>query len=341
MRAAVFREAGRPLCIETVPDPVPGPGELVVQVGRSGICGTDLHLTDVRDPKVPPGTVLGHEFAGIVAGLGAGVERFQCGDRVFVLPLRGCGQCASCLAGEPAWCAAVQPCYGGFADYAVVAESSCFVLPGALSLADGALLEPLAVALHAVAAAGMRPGARVLVQGAGPIGLGVVFWARRLGAGHITVVEGAPARAALALRMGASVCIAPGDCERDPAAFAMGGAADPEAPELVFECVGKPGLVAQAIAHVRPRGTVVSAGFCMSADTFVPAAANVREARLLFPLGYSARDFAVCAEVLAAGAPEARLMVTATVPLGQLPQVFEQLRSDRTQCKVMVAPLEG
>lgn len=341
MRAAVFREAGRPLCIETVADPAPGPGEVLVRVGRSGICGTDLHLTDARDPKVPPGTVLGHEFAGVVAAIGPGVDRFRCGDRVFVLPLRGCGHCASCLAGEPAWCASVQPCYGGYAEYAVAAQTSCFRLPDSLSLADGALIEPLAVALHGVDAAGIRPGARVMVQGAGPIGLGVVFWGRRLGAGHITVVEGAPARAALALRMGASACLAPGDCARDPDAFAMGGAPDPTAPEIVFECVGKPGLIAQAIAHVRPRGTVVSLGFCMTPDTLTPAAANVREARLLFPLGYTARDFAVSAEVLATGAPEPQLMITDTVPLDRLPQVFEQLRTDRTQCKVMVAPAEA
>jgi len=103
MKAAIFHGIGQKLCIEVVPDPTPGPGEVVVKVGRCGICGSDLHMTEDPMFGVPAGAVLGHEFAGEIAAIGKGVEGLKVGDRVSVPPVKGCGHCASCLKGEPAW----------------------------------------------------------------------------------------------------------------------------------------------------------------------------------------------------------------------------------------------
>jgi (R,R)-butanediol dehydrogenase/meso-butanediol dehydrogenase/diacetyl reductase len=187
MKAAVFREFGKPLVIETQPDPTPDAGEVVLKVGRCGICGSDLHVTGNPHRLAPAGKILGHEWAGEVMDVGRGVTRVKKGDRVAVLPLSSCGACASCLAGEPAWCASRNIDGGGYGEYAKTHERQCFVLPKSLSLEDGALVEPMAVGIHGVAISGMTPGARCLVVGAGPIGLATIFWAHRMGAGSIAV----------------------------------------------------------------------------------------------------------------------------------------------------------
>ena len=136
MKAAVFHQLGRPLTIETVPDPTPGAGEVVVKVGRCGICGSDLHMTEDPLFGVAPGSILGHEFAGEVAAIGKGVERVRVGDIVSVTPVKSCGHCASCLAGEPAWCLEMALEGGGYGQFAVTRERQCVALPRSASLED-------------------------------------------------------------------------------------------------------------------------------------------------------------------------------------------------------------
>ncbi|MGH8325882.1 MAG: zinc-dependent alcohol dehydrogenase, partial [Steroidobacteraceae bacterium] len=204
MKAAVFRDFRSPLAIEEVPEPRPADDEVLVRVARCGICGSDLHMT--REPAfgAEPGKILGHEFAGEIVELGRAAQGFKVGDRVAVAPVRGCGQCASCLAGEPAWCERMLLQGGGYAELAVAKERQCLPLPLTTSLEDGALVEPLAVALHGVTLAGLTPGARVMVMGAGPIGLGVAYWARRLGATRVVVTDLTRLQETRALEIGAT-----------------------------------------------------------------------------------------------------------------------------------------
>lgn len=333
MRAAVFDRPGRPLQIESVADPSPGIDELIVKVHRCGICGSDLHLTEGHGYTAPSGTILGHEFAGEVVAIGKGVTRFSVGDRVAAMPIIGCGTCRYCMAGTPAWCTSIGFTFGGYAEYACASAVTAVKLPATLSSADAALAEPLAVALHGVAAAGMRPGARVLIQGAGPIGLSVLFWAKRLGAGRVEMVEGVERRAAIAREMGADSVAAPVKVEEG-----MQTAVDAEAPDIVVECVGRPGLLGQAIARVARGGAVVSLGYCMQPDTLVPALAGNKEATLLFPQLYTRREFEFAIEVLDRGALEPAAMVTATIGLDQLPGKFESLRRSPADCKVLIDP---
>ncbi|HWL48036.1 MAG TPA: alcohol dehydrogenase catalytic domain-containing protein, partial [Sphingomonadaceae bacterium] len=187
MRAAVFQGPHTPLAVETLPDPTPRDGEVVVAVGRCGICGSDLHMSEDTAFGKSRGDIFGHEFAGDVVAIGKAVERIKVGDRVSVVPLASCGHCPSCLAGEPAWCSETQLQGGGYADYATTHENQCVLLPRTASVADGAIIEPLAVALHGVMLSGLAPGDRVLVLGAGPIGLGVAYWARKMGARAVVV----------------------------------------------------------------------------------------------------------------------------------------------------------
>jgi (R,R)-butanediol dehydrogenase / meso-butanediol dehydrogenase / diacetyl reductase len=327
MKAAVMQGLHMPLAVETLPDPTPGEGELVVKVGRCGICGSDLHMTEDPTYGKGAGDVLGHEFAGEVMALGKGTAGVAVGDLVAVIPLQSCGHCASCKAGEVAWCDKFGLQGGGYAEYAVTRPNQCIRLPQSASLADGAIIEPLAVALHGVNMSGLRKGDRVLILGAGPIGLAVAFWARRTGAVDVVILDVADHQRDRALAMGATgFAIRPDDALID-------GKAD-----IVFECVGIPGLIAQAIDQVRNRGTILLLGLCTRPDTFSSFAMLSKEVRLITSAFFTRGEYEVALDVLNAGAAEPRMLVTDTISLNDTPAVFEALRTRSHQCKVLINP---
>ncbi len=333
MRAAVFRDFNQPLHIDQVAEPRPAADQVLIRVARCGICGSDLHLT--REPAMGAqrGTILGHEFSGEVIELGADARGFKVGDRVAVAPVRGCGQCAACRGGEPAWCDSMLLQGGGYAELAVAAERQCLKLPSAASVEDGALVEPLAVALHGVALAGLTAGMRVLVLGAGPIGLAVGFWARRLGATRVAVVDVTPLQADLARKVGATAFVQAGEEAAGRANSALGGM-----PDIVFECVGKPGILAQALEYVRPRGSIVMLGLCTTQDSFVPFRAVSKEVKFITSAFFNMHEYEASLDVLDGGHTDARALITDIIPLTELPAVFESLRQRTSQCKVMVRP---
>jgi (R,R)-butanediol dehydrogenase/meso-butanediol dehydrogenase/diacetyl reductase len=337
MKAAVFQGFGKPLQVVDHTDPEPAEGEVVLKVGRCGICGSDLHMTEPGGMAPPVGSIVGHEISGEVVALGKNVTRLRIGDRVAAMPIAGCGSCPACLAGEPSWCVkGVNFLAGGFAEYARAGENECLRLPSRLSATDGALVEPLAVALHGARMVSDLSGSKVKVIGAGPIGLAATYWARRFGAACIEVVEGNPHRAEMALNMGADQALPPEPAEPGQS---VTPATDP--PDFVFECVGKPGLLSTAVSHVRPRGTVISLGFCMAPEQIVSALANMREVTIKFPILYTIDDYRLTLDTLDAGRVEPRAMVTDVVGFDALPEAFEALRKPRHQCKVMVDPWAG
>lgn len=333
MKAAVFRGFDAPLAIEDAPEPRPAEDEVLIRVARCGICGSDLHMT--REPAFGTqlGAILGHEFAGEVVEVGRAVGAFRAGDRVAVAPVRGCGRCPSCLAGEPAWCERMMLQGGGYAQLAVAKDHQCLRLPATTALEDGALVEPLAVALHGAALAGLSPGARVMVMGAGPIGLGVAHWARRLGATRVAVTDLTTVQAERALEIGATAFVKADEDAVGAVSAALGGA-----PDVVFECVGRPGILSRAIEHVRPRGLIVMLGLCTAVDGFVPFQAVSKEVRILTSAFFNMGEYRAALDVLDGGRSAARAMVTDTVPLSRMPAAFEALRERTAQCKVMVKP---
>jgi threonine dehydrogenase-like Zn-dependent dehydrogenase len=332
MTAAIYHSPGQAFSLERVPIPEPGVGEVLIRVGRCGICGSDLQMTSGQGPGFPTGIALGHEYAGEVVALGRGVEGFRVGDRITAMPAKGCGHCASCLAGRPLACTQMQMMMGGFAEYTRVAASSALRLPAGLSLADGALVEPLACALRGVALAQLTRGARVLVLGAGSIGLGVVYWARRLGAGTIACAARSPWRAPLALEQGADHFLSADVQLDDQLQAAMGP------PDVVFECSGAPGMLARAMELVRPGGQVFGLGLCPGHDHFVPALAAAKDISLRFTTGYALDDFRHVLDSLERGALQPRQTIGATIALAELPQTLEAMRLKQTHCKVMVDP---
>lgn len=333
MKAVTFQGLHTSLKFEDIADPTPGEGELVVKVGRCGICGSDLHMTEDAAYGCKHGDVLGHEFAGEVVALGKSVTANKVGDLVSVIPLKSCGQCEHCRKGEVQWCSQFGLQGGGYAEYAVTRPNQCVTLPQGLTLADGAIIEPLAVALHGVNLSGLKTGDKVLVLGAGPIGLAVAFWARRYGAARVAVQDIAQFQHGRALDMGADSFVVDVADPVGSATRALGGKAD-----IVFECVGLPGLIAQAVEQVKPRGTVLLLGLCTKPDTFNSFAMLSKEVKLVTSAFFTVPEYEASLAALEQGAHATQLLVTDTISLADTPAVYESLKRRTEACKVMIAP---
>lgn len=333
MIAALFEAIGRPLRVDDIDDPKPQPGQVLLKVCRCGICGSDLHITEDPVFGAVSGDVLGHEFSGEVIETGKGVRDLKVGDHVSVAPLHGCGRCKSCLSGEPAWCREMRLIGGGFAQFAALADRQCRKLPWGINAADGALAEPLAVALHGLTQSRMKQGDRVLVVGAGAIGLAVAFWARRLGAGSVVVADLHDHQEQRARELGASAFIVSGEDMEARVANTCGGA-----PDIVFECVGKPGLIDHCIGLVRPRGKVVVLGLCTAPDHMNSFRAISKEVVIAMSVYFNMHEFATAIGALDAGRYAPQNLISETVPLTHMPAAFEALRRRTTQCKVLIDP---
>ena len=333
MKAVVAGEQGQ-LVLETVPDPTPKPGELVLRVSACGISGADLRVH--RLGLVSPGSIMGHEFCGEVVESRHG---HKAGDRVCALPSISCGECERCRSGLGAYCQSGKTIgfggsHGAFAEYVTVAAHETVRLPEAVDSTLGALVEPLAVGLHAVNVGRIRRGETCLVVGAGPIGLTTALWARHFGAGRVIVSEVNPARRALAAQMGATTVLDPGAPGLDPKLAEVA----PEGPDVVFEAVGEPGSIREAIGRARFRGRVVVAGLCFSADAIQPLAATFKEVSVSFVLAYEKDDFQYTVDMMEQERIEPRPIVTDRIGLAQVPEAFQALAKPDSQCKVVVYP---
>lgn len=335
MRAAVTTSPDQPLDLVELADPAPGPGELLLAVDACGICGSDLHLAQ----HLPlPGVVLGHELCGTVVAVGEGVDGWSPGRRAAGLPLVGCGRCVACLDGRTRKCVQAQMVGlerpGAFADLVLVGARESFALPDEVDDRLGALVEPLAVALHAVVRSGTVPGDDVLVVGGGPVGLAVVLWLAHLGARSIVVSDPVPARRAMAERVGATATLDPGAGDVATAfADATGSPA-----RHVIECVGVPGLIQHAIDVVAVDGTVTVTGVCFEPDQLTPLTAMTKELDVRFAFFYANRDFATTIALLAQGRLDAGVLVTDEIALDDLPARFELLKSPTDEVKVLIRP---
>jgi (R,R)-butanediol dehydrogenase/meso-butanediol dehydrogenase/diacetyl reductase len=325
MQAAARSESGG-FEVVKLDDPTPGPGELVLRVQACGICGSDLKSYK----HFPAGSVLGHEFCGEVVAVGSDVEQWRTGQSAASLPLRSCGRCRWCLDGEPAHCERVDllglgvyP--GAFAEYVRVAAATTVPLGKDLG-GYGALVEPLAVGLHTVVAADLRPEERVLIIGGGNVGAAVSTWARRLGAGEIVISDSSSARRDGATDFGATASHDPGD-------------GPPEGSfDVVFECVGLPGLVQDAIDAAAVHGRVVVAGVCLVHDQIRHVPAVMKEVQVRYAVYYRSEEFAAAAALLESGTLDPTDFVTRTVTLDAVGQAFDDLQSGSGDRKVLVDP---
>jgi (R,R)-butanediol dehydrogenase/meso-butanediol dehydrogenase/diacetyl reductase len=332
MRAAMFNGPGKPITIEQLPDPAPGEGELLIKIHRCGICGSDVSMTGEAPYNLPLGPI-GHEYAGEVLEVGRAVSRFRPGDRVTAVPAVACGTCEGCREGNAQFCRSVRQLRGGFGEYLVVPETTALMLPQSLSFADGALIEPMACGIHALKLAQMRGGERVLVLGAGSVALSVIYWARRLAAARIVVRSRSAHRNEVARALGADAVLGFDPDEEDVQSELLGGM-----PDIVAECIGKPGTLDLAIRHVRPQGTVLSMGMCMQPEPLLPAHGSFKDLRLFFPMAYTRDEFVETARAFDAGDLDPELMVGEVIALDDFPAMMDALRAGRRSLKVHVDP---
>ena len=335
MRAAVFKGIGQSLQVEKVPDPSPEASELVVEVSYCGICGTDLHSTREGAFAAECDSILGHEFCGHIAEIGSALKgQWEIGDRVTALPFIGCGVCKSCVNGRPFECTQVKltgiDSSGGLAEYVKTGASETIKLPDDVTMESAALIEPLAVGLHAVRVAQLKAGERVLIIGAGPVGLAVSLWCQFFGAKDVLVSEMAEQRLAMATQMGATGTLTPGATLGEQFADLSG-----EAPDVIFECVGAPGLLQESIDIAPRRSRIVPVGVCEQPDTIIPLQALVKELRMYFAIAYTRDDFETVIAMLGQKRIDATAMITDIVKLDDMPAAFEALRSPTSQCKVL------
>jgi L-iditol 2-dehydrogenase len=340
MRALVFVGAGE-MALQDRPDPKPAAGEVVVAVRAAGICGSDVHGYLGSTGRRRPGVVMGHEAAGDVVEVGAGVTSVRSGDRVALRSVLPCGVCDRCRRGQPNICTDRRGIGmqfdGAYAERIVVPEALLLALPDTLSYSDGALIEPLAVAMHAVNLTPFDLMDFVVVIGAGTIGLLTLLATRLRGAGSIVVTDRNEHRLAVAQSLGADLTINVDGA--DPVAI-IRGATKGRGADAVFEAVGISATVAQSLATARSGGQVTWIGNSLPTVELSMQELVTRELTLRGAYGFN-EEFEQAADAIAAGWIDVRVLVERTAPLDQGADLFRQLGSGELDAvKVILVPNE-
>jgi len=338
VKALVFHGPGE-MPLEDRPDPVPGPGEAVVAIRASGICGSDVHGYSGATGRRRIGVVMGHEAAGDVIAVGPGVSSARVGERVVLRSILACGRCDRCRHGQSNICEARQGMGmhidGAYAERIVVPEALLVPLPDTLSYEDGALVEPLAVAMHAVNITPFELMDFVVIVGAGAIGLLTLLAARQRGAGSIIVTDRDPHRLGVARMIGADQAIDVG--KTDPVA-AIAAATGGRGADAVFEAVGIAATVAQSVAAARPGGQVTWIGNSAPTVELPMQQLVTRELTVRGAYGF-VDEFEQAADALAAGWIDARRLIECVAPLADGPDLFRQLaEGSLSAVKVVLTP---
>lgn len=342
MRAAAVRGRGR-IEVASRAVPEPGPGEVRVRVEACGICGSDLHL--YGQGFFPPETTPGHEPAGVIDAIGPDTQAPARGTRVAVEPIRGCGTCPLCRAGRYAICRSSRLAGvhvpGGLAEYLVVPAANVYPVPAELDPRVAALAEPMAVVVHALHRVAFQPHQRVLVLGAGSVGLLAVAAARRLGARDVWVSARHPHQAERARALGATRVLS----EAEATTEALDGIGREAPIDVVVETVGgQADTLRAAAAAARPGGAVSVVGVFFGQLALDPMPLLLKEITLAWSYCYGedpahGADFAEAVDVVAAARDALAPLVTHTVPLDEVARAFA-LAADRRAgaIKVSVTP---
>ncbi len=299
-----------------------------MKIASVGTCGSDVHYYlegAIGDQVVTAPIQMGHEFSAWVAALGDGVEGLEVGRLVAVEPAIPCGVCESCLHGHPNLCPDVRfcgtpPIDGVFAEYAVMPAENCFPLPEGFTPEEGALLEPLGIAIHTVDLAHLKVGQTVAVLGAGPVGLLTAAVARAAGAGAVYMTEPNPDRRAFALEYCADAVFDP---EREDVVAAVMAATGGRGVDVAFEAAGAPETPDQAAHMTRPGGKVVVVGIPVE-DEMVMAAGNVRRKGLTIKLVRRMKHtYPRAIRMVQTGMVDVAALATHRFPLTRIAEAFE------------------
>ncbi|MFO1080603.1 MAG: zinc-binding dehydrogenase [Reyranellaceae bacterium] len=337
MKAAIFR--GGDLVVDSLPEPVPARGQVLVKTLACGICGSDLHAAKhahrlVEVSKRIPGrvpmdlsrdVVFGHEFCCEVLDYGPQTEaRIKPGARVCAMPLM-------MEADGPKGMGYSNTYVGGYAEQMLLSAPLLLEVPNGLPTEHAALTEPLAVGVHAVEKAQLKGDEAPLVVGCGPVGLAVIAALRLKGMRPIVAADFSPKRRELAEKMGTDIVV-------DPAKEQPYAKLDPAKRAVLFECVGVPGILQQMFEAAPRDARVVVAGVCMEADTIEPMFGILKELAVQFVLGYTPEEFARSLHLLAEGKVDAPALITGKVGLDGVKGAFAELGNPERHTKILVEP---
>jgi threonine dehydrogenase-like Zn-dependent dehydrogenase len=358
MQAAVFRKGS--IVVDTLPDPVPAKGQVLVRTRACGICGSDLHAAkhthqfvnlvkrvgDRWSMDADRDVVFGHEFCCEVVDYGPRTPaRLAPGTLVCSMPMTLAGETVQGIGYS-------NDIAGGFAQYMPLADRMLLAVPNGLPADRAALTEPLAVGWHAVQNARLMPEDVPLVVGCGPVGLAVIAGLTIKGLHPIIAADFSPARRALALKMGADIVIDPAEVSPyetwKQAATPEGyggsryaqffGIGPKMRPAVIFECVGVPGVIQQVMEGAPASARIVVVGVCMETDRIEPFFGIVKQLNVQFVLAYTAQEFAESLHHIAEGKVNVAPMVTGTVGLGGVRDAFAELANPERHAKVIVDP---
>ncbi len=339
MRAVVMRPDQ--FSLEHRPIPVPGQGQVLVKTLACGICGSDLHLyrhaadmlemgraAGVPEEVLGRGVVLGHEFVGEIVAYGPDCEKtLPPGSRVTSTPFIK-GELETVPMGSTPYVD------GAYAEYFLLSESSLLPIPDGLPTEAAALVEPLAIGIHAVNRSQLESPATAVVMGCGPIGLAVIAALRMRGTPHIIAGDLSPRRRELATEMGATEVV--------DAATRSVFEAIPDAsvslPAAIFECTGVNGLIAQAVDLAPAKSDIVVAGIAHGSDSFTPMTAISKELSLHFASFYTEAEFRSAIDALAGGDIPWQHWITGRVDLDGVAGAFEALKDPERHAKILIYP---
>lgn len=323
--------------VENVPNPTPGPGEVLIDVRAVGICGSDVHGFTGSTGRRTPGIIMGHEFAGTVAQLGDGVTGVQLGAEVVVMPLFSIapGVDPYPINRSPHRRLTGMDVHGAYAQQVVVRASQLFAKPAGLSWKRASLCEPMAVTMHAASITPIEPMATVAIVGAGPIGLMAMLSARLRGAGRLIVTDLSPRRLELAEELGADVVINVGqeDAVQRVRELTDGGV------DVAFEAVGITPTAQQAIDITRNGGHVTWIGNSAKNITIDMQSIVTREMTVRGTYGFTEVEFSAVIDALTAGRLNVDPLIEKIAPLAEGPELFRQLaKGESDLVKIILEP---
>jgi len=309
--------APRRIEVRDVPAPVPGPGEVLLRVRRIGVCGSDIHVYHGQHPYTKYPVVQGHEFSATVEALGPGVQGFDLGAKVTSMPQRVCGRCGPCRRGDYHICDELKvegfQAPGCAQELWVTRAEAVVPLPESFSFEQGALVEPAAVAVHAVSRAGKIAGRRAAVLGAGPIGNLVAQAARSEGA-RVLITDLSAVRLGVARKCGLEETSLAAE---ETLALASARAFGPEGFDLAFECVGGEPTITAAIEGIQKGGTIVVVGVFGAKPRVDLGLVQDRELNIHGTLMYQAADYRRAVELIGFGGIVTEPLISKHFPLDQ------------------------
>ncbi|MFA6505543.1 MAG: alcohol dehydrogenase catalytic domain-containing protein [Treponemataceae bacterium] len=344
MKAAVIRGI-RNIVIEDRPIPAPKEGQVLVRIRAIGICGSDIRgFTEENSKARQPGLIIGHEAAGEVVELGRGATKFSAGDRVVVDPQVFCRKCFPCRNGWTSVCdnkKLIGSSLRGFldgamAEYAVVAENQLYHLPDLLGFAEGATVEPVSNALHAVARADIKKGDTAVVIGAGTLGLCILQAAASAGAGKIIVIgSSSEKRMTLARELGADVVLKARDADTETRIREL---TDGKGADVVIDAAGNEQSLAQAVSVLRKRGKLVAFGNAASTVTVNLMGIINKELEIIGSSGAN-EEVGLAIEYLASKRMNVDPIITHTMKIEDTQRAFELLLEPKHEAiKIIITP---